>query len=460
MKISLNDKNMLAKTIGSKHGLTDEDLASIKPEIPRVLDEVEALRAGGQETFFDLPYQQDEARRIKRAANAIAKQCDNFVVLGIGGSALGTTAVHAALRHPFWNLLAKKQRHGRPRLFVLDNVDPDWLAAFKDTVNLKRTVFNVVTKSGSTSETMAQFLHFRDALGPKYAKNIIVTTDPHEGLLRELVNKMPPAKQYESFEVPPGVGGRFSVMSAVGLLPLAVVGVNIERFLAGARAMDAACRKPTLDENPALRCATLLYLAHTRKGKGLTVMMPYSQRLREIADWFRQLLAESLGKKLNRAGDTVHVGLTPIKALGVTDQHSQVQLYAEGPFDKVIIFVRAKEFDKKLPIPKGRPPIQGLEYLGGKTFNRLIDVEERATEVALAKAHRPSYTITLPKVTPETVGELLHMLEMQTVMISALYKINAFDQPGVEEAKDFTYGLMGRAGYEHKAAEFKKLVGK
>ncbi len=463
MKLSISYDTMMAGAIGPEHGLTDEDLASIQPEIERALDQVEALRAGKDVTFFHLPYKTDEARRIKRTAAPVAARCDNFVVLGIGGSALGTIAVHSALRHPFWNLLSKQDRGGKPRLFVLDNVDPDWLRAFKQTVNLKRTVFNVITKSGSTTETLAQFLHFRHALakllGPKHVKNIIITTGPEHGLLRDMLNAMPPDARYESFEVPPGVGGRFSVLSPVGLLPLAVVGINIDMLLAGARDMDAACKGRTLDENPALLGAALLYLAHTRRAKGLTVMMPYSQRLRDVADWFRQLWAESLGKKFNRAGETVHAGLTPIKALGATDQHSQVQLYAEGPNDKVIVFIRVEQCGKTLPIQKGRPPIEDLDYLAGHTFNELMDVEQRATQAALTKAGRPSVTITLPNVTPETVGELLYLLEMQTAYIAALYGINAFDQPGVEEGKQFTHALMGRKGFEHKAEEFNTIAG-
>ncbi len=461
MKLTISYDTMLAGAVGPEHGLTQEELDSIGPEARRAFDEVKALRAGDEVTFFQLPYA--TARHIKRAAKAIAERCDNFVVLGIGGSALGTTAVASALRHPFWNLLGKADRNGRPRLFVLDNVDPDWLRAFKESVNLKRTVFNVITKSGSTSETMAQFLHFRDALaralGPRHARNLVITTDPTEGLLRKMLDEMPEEQRYEAFEVPPGVGGRFSVLSAVGLLPLAVVGVNIDKLLAGARDMDAACKERDWRKNPALLCAALLYLAQTRKGKSLTVMMPYSQRLRDVADWFRQLWAESLGKRVNRAGETVHAGLTPIKALGVTDQHSQVQLYAEGPFDKVIVFVRVEQFDKKLPIPRKDLPVEGLEYLAGHTFNELIDVEQRATQAALIKAGRPTMTITLPKVTPETVGELVCFLEMQTAYAGALYNINAFNQPGVEEGKQFTYGLMGRLGYEQKAAEFRRITG-
>jgi glucose-6-phosphate isomerase len=462
MTLKISPDTMLADVIGPEHGLTQADLDSVQPKAHAAFDAVEQLRAGSRVTFFRLPYATETVGQIKRAAKAIAERCDNFVVLGIGGSALGTTAVYSALRHPFWNLLAKQERQGRPRLFVLDNVDPDWLAAFGETVNLKRTVFNVITKSGSTSETMAQFVHFRDALvkalGPKHANHLVITTDPAQGLLRKMLSAMPEAERYESFEVPPGVGGRFSVLSAVGLLPLAVVGVNIDKLLAGARDMDAACKERDWQKNPALRCATLLYLAHTRRGKTLTVMMPYSQRLRDVADWFRQLWAESLGKKVDLEKNTVHAGLTPIKALGVTDQHSQVQLYAEGPFDKVIVFVRVEQFDKRLAIPRKNQPVEGLEYLGGHTFNELIDVEQRATHAALTKAGRPSLTISLPKVTPETVGELLHLLEMQTAYAGALYGIDAFDQPGVEEGKQFTYGLMGRKGFEHKAEEFRSIM--
>jgi len=464
MKLTICYDTMRADVIGPEHGLTQEDVNSIQPKAEAAFAAVEKLRAGNDVTFFRLPYDTESVKCIKRAAKAIAERCDNFVVLGIGGSALGTTAVHSALRHPFWNLLSKQERRGLPRLFVLDNVDPDWLAAFGEAVNLKRTVFNVITKSGSTSETMAQFVYYRDALvkalGPKHARNLVITTDPTQGLLRKMLNAMPESERYESFEVPLGVGGRFSVLSAVGLLPLAAVGVNIDKLLAGARDMDAACKERDWKKNPALLCAALLYAAHTRKGKTLTVMMPYSQRLRDMADWFRQLWAESLGKKADLDKKTVHAGLTPIKALGVTDQHSQVQLYAEGPFDKVIVFVRVEQFDKRLPIPGKNLPVEGLEYLGGHTFNELIDVEQRATQAALTKAGRPSMTITLPKVTPETVGELLHLLEMQTAYAGALYNINAFDQPGVEEGKQFTYGLMGRTGFEPKAEEYRRITGR
>ena len=441
--------NLMAERVG-EHGVTDAELRALGPKLAAAADAVEKSPLG----FRKLPYNIKLADEVALLAGEIQARCDSFVVVGIGGSALGNIALHSALNHPEYNQLPRPPRRG-PRLFVPDNIDPDRIAALLEVVDLDNPVFNVVTKSGGTAEIISEFLVFRDALikklGPeRHVERIVITTDPERGELREIVKRF----GYASLPIPSDVGGRFSVLSAVGLLSAAVTGIDIHKLLKGAAEMDARCRKSKkLWENPALAGAALHYLMDKAKGKNIQVMMPYAHALRDVADWFRQLWAESLGKRVDRAGKTVHAGQTPEKALGVTDQHSVLQLYLEGPFDKVVTFLTVEEFHTTVPVPPAFPNFEGVKYLGGHTLNELIRAEQRGTELALTQSGKPNCAIRLPRADEETVGALLYLLEMQTAYAGELYNINAFDQPGVELGKNFTYGLMGRKGYEAKRRE-------
>lgn len=446
--ITLDFTNALATVIG-EHGITTTDLDSIQDSAQKAHAAVEQARNDGTLGFLKLPYTPKSVLdEITSIASEISHEFSDFVVLGIGGSALGNIAVQSALNHPFYNML---KTEFRPRLFVLDNVDPEFVSGVLDVLPLEKTFFNVITKSGTTAETMSQYLIFqqmvKDHLGEKAFKGqFLFTTDKEKGVLRKIANE----EGIRTLTIPDDVGGRFTVMTPVGLLSAAVTGVDIEQFIAGARAMDEQCRTTDVLRNPGVLYATLLYLMDTAKKKPMAVMMPYVQSLRDLADWYRQLLAESIGKKSDRQGNDVFVGQTPIKALGATDQHSQVQLYKEGPFDKFITFVGVKKYRETMNIPVAYQEIEQLSYLGGKSLNTLIQAEQRATEVALARSGRPSCTVTLDELSPFTLGALMYMLEYQIAVAGELYNINAFDQPGVEEGKNLTYGMMGRAGYDDK----------
>ena len=444
--------NLMAERVGD-HGVAEAELQALGPKLDAAADAIEKAPLG----FRKLPHNTKLADEVAVMASEIQERCDNFVVVGIGGSALGNIALHSALNHPEYNHLVRPPRRG-PRLFVPDNVDPDRINGLLDALILDETVFNVVTKSGGTAETMSEFLVFREALIKKLGKerhveHIVITTDPAKGELREIVKKF----GYASLPIPPDVGGRFSVLSAVGLLSAAVTGIDIHKLLKGAAEMDALCkRSKKLWENPALTGAALHYLMDKAKGKNIQVMMPYSHALRDVADWFRQLWAESLGKRVDRAGKIVHTGQTPEKALGATDQHSVMQLYIEGPFDKVVTFLTVDEFNTTCEIPRAFEEYDAVKYLGGHTLNELINAEQRATELALTQSGKPNCAIRLKRVNEENVGALLFLLEMQTAYAGELYNINAFDQPGVELGKNFTYGLMGRKGYETNRKEVER----
>jgi glucose-6-phosphate isomerase len=364
--------------------------------------------------------------------------------------------LHGALAHPYYNE-DPRIRKGRPRIVVVDNVDPTMIEGLLDTLNLKKTCFNVITKSGATAETMANFLIVRDRLrrsvGRSWPKHIIATTDPSRGLLREAAE----AEGFETYPVPPAVGGRFSVLSAVGLLSAAVAGINIKGLLDGASRANRALKAMPPRENPAYAFSLACHLFDRLRDVRINVLMPYSQPLFGLSDWFCQLWAESLGKALDRRGKPAGVGLTPVKALGATDQHSQLQLYAEGPQDKLVCFLTVNEPGPKVRIPKAAGPLAGLAYLGGRTLGELLNAEALGTEVALARAGRPSMRLTIPRVKPGILGELIIFFQVATACAGALYNVNPYDQPGVEAGKRATYGLMGREGFAEEAAEVDRL---
>lgn len=447
-RISLDYSYMMAQFIGHDQGLTQPELNSFSEVATKALVGYNSFRGTGETVWADLPYTDEIVAEILDAAKEIRAKFKNFVVLGIGGSALGTIALQRALLHPYYNNLSDAKRGG-PRLFVLDNVDPDWLTSLLDIVDPAETCFNVISKSGSTAETMSQFVWIRrilkDRLGDGYGDHIIATTDVAKGSLRPVAVQ----EGYRTFVVPDGVGGRFSVLSPVGLLPAAVTGMDIRELLAGAAYADEATKGGDLWSNSALMYAVLNWLSY-EQGRPETVMMPYAQTLKDMADWFCQLWAESLGKATHRDGKPAHVGGTPIKALGATDQHSQVQLYIEGPFNKVINFIRVDQFDTELTIPNDQLGQPAFDYLASHTFNELINAEQFATAAALAAAGRPNMTWNLPAVNAFTVGQLIYLLEVATAFAGELFNIDAFNQPGVEAGKVRTYALLGRPGFEEE----------
>jgi glucose-6-phosphate isomerase len=337
------------------------------------------------------------------------------------------------------------------RVLVADNSDPRAFTALLDNLDLASTVFNVVSKSGSTAETMSQFLVAQErlerALGREQAyKRLLFTTDPQGGYLRALAKNEP----FACLEVPPNVGGRYSVLTAVGLLPLACAGHDIAALLQGAAAMAARCANSQLSANPAAMFAALT-VAMARRGLNILVMMPYASDLFGLAQWFAQLWGESLGKARDLAGNLVNVGQTPVAAVGATDQHSQLQLYMEGPADKLICFVTLDNYGADLMIPARYQDQAALAYLGGRTMAELIQAEAIATAAALAQEKRPSLSLRLPGLSEHALGQVIFLLEAATVMAGGLLKVNPLDQPGVELGKQLTYGLMGRPGFgEHK----------
>ena len=293
--LKLNYKNVDAQVIGEENGLNlAEEFANYKDRITSIIADLNKRKdkPGQWLQWMNLGYSEETLWYVKEYASMVEGRFDNILVLGIGGSALGGLAVTEALLKPYWNLLSPEQRNGLPRIFFLDNIDPDTMIGLLDMLDLSKTLVNVITKSGSTAETMSQFMIVKDRLekelGDNYRYNVVATTDKKTGILRQIAEQ----EGYKTFVVPDDVGGRFSVFSAVGLLPFALVGIDIDEITNGIKDMDLALKNTDINENIAAQNALIHYLMDTQKGKNMSVMMPYSSRLKYVSDWYAQLWAE------------------------------------------------------------------------------------------------------------------------------------------------------------------------
>jgi glucose-6-phosphate isomerase len=382
--------------------------------------------------------------QILEAAEWLSKY-EAIIHVGIGGSALGNLMLHQALLPLYFN-----ERRLGPKFYLADNPDPDKAAAIWEMARGKKTALIGVSKSGATAETMSQFLWLRsrmeEASGGSANGDVLVITDPKGGVFRSFAA----STGCRSLEIPPTVGGRYSVLSACGLVTAAALGADIKELLSGAGDMKTFLREnPGLGGNPAAYLAAVNYL-HFISGRPMTVLMPYSNRLETFSEWFAQLWAESVGKD--------GVGSTPIRTLGAVDQHSQVQLYTAGPDDKLYTIINIANREQDINLPKvGDESLSSLAYLSGQRLGGMLGYEAASTASALAKSGRPVVWIELGKLDGKTLGGLIFFFEYMTAIAGRLMRINPFDQPGVEQGKRYTYGMMGREAYKADAEEATEL---
>lgn len=422
MSLNVDFTNMYADAGGA--GVTRADMAALADRLTQVHALVTERRAGGMGAEYAClnlhAHMFDELPAIAAAAERL-QRFDDLVIIGIGGSNLGALAVHQAVG----------AAPGTPRLHFADNVEPDGLAALMAQLTAARTGVVVISKSGGTIESVVQYLVLRAWLnahtGSRATEHQLIVTDPTEGWLRTRARR----DGIATLPVPPRVGGRYSVLTAVGLLPLAVAGIDVERLLAGAR--DQARTGDTDDpaRNPALHMAALYYLLDVRHEKRTSIMMPYVTRLRLFGDWYRQLWAESLGKLMP---DGTPAGTLPVPALGAIDQHSQLQMYLASRRDKIFAFLVLERYAQALPIPLG-PDAAAFPYLAGKTLADVIDAEFRATRRVVTEYGHPNLTLRLPALDAYTLGRLIDLYQRATVYAGLLYGVNPLDQPAVESGK-------------------------
>lgn len=453
MLVRLAYQNALAHRVGDD-GIPHEEVMAALDEHGPVVEEVREERRRGKHAFLDLPYQSEGAKEWASFAAGVGRRFKNLVVVGMGGSTLGFAALWKACSHPFANL--KSRRAGSPRVFVLENIDPDTVSALFDVARPRDTFFNIISKSGTTPETAANFFvileKLRKARPDTWPEHLAITTDPEKGPLRSFASR----EGIASFPVPPGVGGRFSVLSAVGMLPAAIAGIPIDEVLEGAREMDSAGFRSGAEGNISFHIALIHHLL-AREGKRIAVLMPYSDGLTGFSRWFRQLWAESLGKRVDLTGREVYAGQTPVDALGAVDQHSQIQLYVDGPNDKVIGFLAVEKHRKRVRIPVQDAGGE-ISYLTGTSLDKLLRAEREGTQVALTQAGRPNYTLTAPALNPKTLGALFYTLEAAVIYAGRMSGVNPYDQPGVEAGKRAAAALLGREGLEQEKKGIRSLL--
>ncbi|TCK60869.1 glucose-6-phosphate isomerase [Seleniivibrio woodruffii] len=416
-------------------GLSEEQLEEYKEKAKLGLSRLLRMYDNGDAGFIGLPSQ--STAPLKKFAKEINGKFNDLIVVGIGGSSLGVETVCNAMLPFGYNARSFAERGCFPRVWVADNVDPSKINSILSECQPEDTFVCIITKSGSTVETAANFGVIYEWLTTKVKnpkKQICAITDPEKGSLRAMAND----KGFVSFDVQPNVGGRFSVLSPVGLVPAAILGLDIDKLLQGAMSANK-------DGYEQILTLSAIYMYFMDKGKNINVMMPYSSRLISFADWFCQLWGESLGKSKTKNGQHISFGTTPVRATGTIDQHSQVQLYKEGPNDKVFTFIEVLNHDKDKKIVS---PYEAYDYLNGHTLGKLCNIELMGTEAALKTADRPSVKISLDIVDEYTIGALFMLWQYIVPVIGLAYDIDPFDQPGVEEGKDYAYSMLGRKGYD------------
>ena len=450
--------------------VTDTDLAACEQQIASAHEAIKTMRATGVVRghlskdgepelvyFSQLPYIADNhinspavIERLKAFGQSLRYKTDAVISFGIGGSYLGNKVLFDVHCGEFWNAKSQQERDGYPKLYFSgNNLDPRRTRELVEQIQRQasskaghggdeyRVTLVVISKSGSTLETMATFMVAYETLRqtPGIAVEVVAVTDPATGANETLLHKLAAEQGWPMFSVPDGVGGRFSVFSEVGLITAACIGFDLEDFLCGARDMDQACLSGDVRQNPALLNAVLKYVAAEKYGRDMEVFMPYADYLKSVSEWYIQLLAESLGKRLDREGREVYYGRTPVVAVGTTDMHAQTQQHQDGKRNKVVQFVQVAQWENDPVIPNVFPSTAKLAEFAGLTLSQGLDAARESNAEALAGDNRFNAVFTLPKMNAYHLGELLYLLALSVAYEGELANVDAFDQPGVEAYK-------------------------
>ncbi len=468
--------------------VTQADLDSYAEEIKKAHEAMKVMRESGfikahlskdgapEKVYFSkLPYITEENGKLNLNSPASIKRLHEFtehlrnnvdvvVSLGIGGSFLGNKVLFDIFCGEFWNTWSKEKRNGLPKVYFSgQNIDArrtgdiiNHIKAIAATTKSHegrnfKVCLMCMSKSGGTLDTMSNFMVMYDALtkADNIDVEVVAVTDPNMEK-KTLLKQMAVDKGWQTFAVPDGVGGRFTVFCEVGLSTAAVIGMDIEKFLEGARDMDKACQNDDIFQNPAMLNAALKFAAYKKHGRNIEVMMPYGDYLKSLSEWYIQLLAESLGKQFDKEGNEVCEGRTPLVAVGTTDMHSQTQQHQEGTLDKVVQFIKVAKWANDLTIPNVFPEYKKLADIAGVTMSGALEVARQSNADALKSNKRFNACFTLPELNEYHVGELLYLLAMSVAYEGELLNVDAFNQPGVEAYKR----IMGP-----KLQELKKSMG-
>lgn len=459
MSLTLDFTNCLAEAIGATHGLTKSEVDTLVAKFPKHHENVDELRSTGESGFFDLPYQ--DTTDLKALIKKHQGQWDNLVIIALGGSVLAPQTLFKALTNSQHNLLDAKTRGKAPRVFFLTNPDPKAAHEMLEVLDLKKTLFQIVSRSGVTPETMCMTLWLLETLKKKCGKGspaeqVIITTEPTKSPLMEIAK----AEKIATLPTALNLTGRYGILGNQSLFMAGMCNLKIDELLKGGADMDKRCRHGDPHKNPAYMHSLVHYLLTRKRRKTMHVTFSFSNRVHAIGEWYNHQCSVSLGKMLNRKGKAVHVGPSPVAALGAYDGQGQQQLFCEGPFDKVITFITVKDHGAQAPIPPGFPKLEAAAYLKDTSFTQLLDYSYWGAEQHVTQAGRPNMTILMDTVDEAHIGGLVYLLQLSTAMSAELYGIDPFDQPGVEHGKAASMAQLGRAGFEDLAKRLKDYKAK
>jgi len=443
-KIRLDYLGMMKETIGAG-GVSGAEIRQLMPALKKAALSVKQKRDDGMLGFMLLPYDAKGRDEIKKAAERIRRDFENLVVIGAGGSSVSSLALHGAIKHPFYNILPAEKRKA-PRLFVIEGNDPETLNGLIELLDLRKTCVNFISKSGATASTAVMvkiIMKKMSACGPSAIKeNLIITTSRQSGALRMLAAKY----GITVFGLPENVSSRFSVLSPAGLLAAAACGVNIDEILKGAAYMDSIISGAEVLKNPAYMMAALRFISDRKFGRKTSVVVPYSDPLKSVCEWYAGLIAGATAREMEKDGRRIKAGITPLVAPAPASHHSMAQLIAEGPPDKVVTFLRVSNPGHDQNIPKEFAETAEFLVLGGKKNKEIIDLQYIGFRDELISSCKPSMTVTLPELTEFTLGQLIYMLESEAVFLAELYNIDAFRQPASDRIETALYRRLGING--------------
>ena len=430
----------------SNSGIKEKEMMTYAKQVAEIHKRLEA-EAENENAFLGwlkLPtnYDKTEFSRIKKAAKRIIKTSDVLLVIGIGGSYLGARAVIEALTHTFSNSLSKDKRKFPQIVYVGNNLNPNYINDVIDYIGDKEVSINVISKSGTTTEPAIAFRIFREFLENKYGleearKRIYVTTDKEKGALKKLATE----EKYETFVIPDNVGGRYSVLTAVGLLPIATAGLNIDKLMDGARFAQEKYSDENVKYNDCYKYAVLRNMLY-KKEKNIELLVTYEPKLHYFLEWWKQLFGESEGKELK--------GIYPSSAEFTTDLHSLGQYIQEGRRNLLETVLQTKKTNSNLTIPLDEDDLDGLNYLAGKDLDYVNKKAMEGTIEAHVSGEVPNILIQVDALNEEGIGHLIYFFEKACAMSGNLLGVNPFDQPGVEKYKKNMFRLLGKPGYEGK----------
>lgn len=423
MQINFSNLSKISQTSPS-NGLEVQKIQNNRTKFDILWQEILDRNQG----FLDLPKNQQQVIDIKAFIQDLPIKYEHIVLLGIGGSSLGPQTIVDALG-----------KNSQPKIYFMDNIDPDFVFETLTSLDLAKTLVLVQTKSGTTPETLAQYFLFKEQLIDaelELKNHFVFVTDPEKSYLLE------EAKSHKifTFIIPPNVGGRFSVLSPVGLLVAQLAGISADNILEGAQHFLE--RTQNLENYLAFDLATTIFELE-KTGKKNLVIMPYSSKLKTFSAWCVQLIAESLGKEIDLQNNLVNRGITPIGAVGATDQHSSLQLFKEGPDDKLLVFIEIEEFSNKIQIPSVWENTS-FDYFANHTFNDLISSELKATSTSLTESNKPNLTITIPKLDGFNLGKLFMLFELAVAFLGQMWQVDTYNQPGVERSKVLTREFLAK----------------